>query len=79
MEPILRQDDPKLADEIEQRFEEVFEALGPYRRGDGFVLYTALTAADKRKLAQAIDALAEPLSRVASPDRLVSEPAPAGA
>jgi iron uptake system component EfeO len=66
VEPILRQDDPKLADEIEQRFKAVFDALGPYRRGSGFVLYTQLTAADKRKLAQAIDALAEPLSGVAS-------------
>jgi iron uptake system component EfeO len=65
VEPILRKEDPKLADEIEQRFKAVFDALEPYRQGSGFVLYTSLTAADKRKLAQAIDALAEPLSQVA--------------
>jgi iron uptake system component EfeO len=66
VEPILRQDDPELATEVERRFKAVFEALEPYRRGSGFVLYTSLNAADERKLAQAIDALAEPLSGVAS-------------
>jgi iron uptake system component EfeO len=66
VEPLLRREDPELADEIDQRFQDVFDALEPYRRGSGFVLYTSLSAADKRKLAQAIDALAEPLSGVAS-------------
>ena len=42
----------------------------PYRRGDGFVLYTDLTKADTRKLAQEIDALAEELSQV--PAQIVS-------
>jgi iron uptake system component EfeO len=59
-----------LADEINQRFKAVFAALAPYRRGSGFVLYGSLDESDKRKLAQAIDALAEPLSGVAS--RIVS-------
>jgi iron uptake system component EfeO len=66
VEPVLRRDDPALADEINERFAAVFSALAPYRRGAGFVLYGALDEADKRKLAQAIDALAEPLSGVAS-------------
>ena len=55
---------PALAAEIDRRFEDVSKALAPYRRGAGFVTYTALTTADTRKLSQAIDALAEPLSRV---------------
>ncbi len=42
----------------------MFAALEAYRDGDGYVPYTALTPADTRKLSQAIDALAEPLSRV---------------
>jgi iron uptake system component EfeO len=70
VEPVLRRDDPMLADEINQRFKAVFAALAPYRRGSGFVLYGSLDESDKRKLAQAIDALAEPLSGVAS--RIVS-------
>jgi iron uptake system component EfeO len=64
VEPLLAEQDPKLAKEIEASFEDVYAALKPYRRGDGFVPYTELTKADTRKLAQEIDALAEELSQV---------------
>jgi iron uptake system component EfeO len=66
VKPILEQHDPKLASEIQQRFADVEEALAPYKQGDGYVLYGDLTEPDKRKLAQSIDALAEPLSQVAA-------------
>jgi iron uptake system component EfeO len=61
---IVAAEKPALAAEIDRRFGDVSKALAPYRRGAGFVAYTALTPADTRKLSQAIDALAEPLSRV---------------
>lgn len=64
VEPLLSAKDPKLAEEIEASFEDVYAALEPYRRGDGFVSYTELSKADTRKLAQEIDALAEELSQV---------------
>jgi iron uptake system component EfeO len=64
--PALRKDDPQLAKEIDERFQATYAALRPYRRGDGYVSYTELTPADTRKLARAIDALAEPLSQVAA-------------
>jgi iron uptake system component EfeO len=64
--PLLRERDPALADEISRRFDAVEAALRPYQRGSGYVSYTELTKADKRKLAQSIDALAEPLSQVAA-------------
>jgi iron uptake system component EfeO len=64
VEPLLSKQDPKLAKEIEASFEDVYAALKPYRRGDGFISYTELTKADTRKLAQEIDALAEELSQV---------------
>jgi iron uptake system component EfeO len=64
VEPIVSESDPKLAKEIEARFEDVYESLDPYRKGEGFVTYTELTQADTRKLAQDIDALAELLSQV---------------
>jgi iron uptake system component EfeO len=64
--PLLEARDPQLASEIEQRFADVDAALAPYARGDGYVLYGQLAEQDKRKLAQSIDALAEPLSQVAS-------------
>jgi iron uptake system component EfeO len=66
VKPLLVQQDPQLAKEIDQRFAEVEEALRPYRRGDGFVLYSELSEQDKRRLAQSIDALAEPISQVAA-------------
>ena len=55
---------PRSRHEIDQRFDDVDRRSQPYRRGTGFVSYTALTTADTRKLSQAIDALAEPLSAV---------------
>jgi iron uptake system component EfeO len=64
--PLLEQRDPELASEIEQRFSDVDAALAPYRQGDGFVFYEQLNEQDKRKLAQSIDALGEPLSQVAA-------------
>jgi iron uptake system component EfeO len=64
VEPLLSAKDPKLAKEIEADFESVYAALEPYRRGDGFVSYEALTDADTRKLALTIDTLAEKLSQV---------------
>jgi high-affinity iron transporter len=66
VEPILRASDPRLAAEINERFDQVDAALEPYRRDDGYVSYTELSRTDQRKLAQAVDALAEPLSQVAA-------------
>jgi iron uptake system component EfeO len=62
--PIVHQRNEELDEQIDKRFEAVDTALASYRRGNGFVTYTKLTRADKRKLLQAIDALAEPLSKV---------------
>ncbi len=62
--PLLSETDPGLAKEIEASFEDVYAALKPYRRADGFVSYTELSKTDTRKLAQEIDALAEELSQV---------------
>jgi iron uptake system component EfeO len=64
VEPLLAEDDPELAKEIEASFDDVYAALKPYRRGNGFVSYTELSEADTRKLAQEIDTLAEQLSQV---------------
>lgn len=66
VKPLMQGEDAKLAKEIEEDFEEVYASLKPYERNDevGFVLYTDLTKADTRKLAQGIDALAEKLSQV---------------
>jgi high-affinity iron transporter len=64
--PILVATSGALGAQIAARFDDVEHALGPYRRGSGFVAYDALRPADTRALSQSIDALAEPLSRVGS-------------
>ncbi len=64
VKPILETKDPDLAADVEAKFAAVTAALAPYRTGTTFVAYTALTDADTKALAQAIDALAEPLSKV---------------
>jgi iron uptake system component EfeO len=64
--PILAGRQAGLAGQIDRRFSAVGTALRPYRRGDGYIPYTKLTSRDTRLLSQAIDALAEPLSKVAA-------------
>jgi iron uptake system component EfeO len=64
VKPLLDETDPDLAGEIEADFKAVFNSLEPYRTEDGFVSYTDLTKADTKKLAVAIDTLAEKSSLV---------------
>ena len=64
IEPLLATRNAKLASDIDARFAAVLAALAPYRQGPTFVSYTTLTEDDTKALAQAVDALAEPLSKV---------------
>jgi iron uptake system component EfeO len=64
VKPLLDESDADLSGEIEADFKMVFNSLQPYRTADGFVAYTELTKADTKKLAVAIDTLAEKLSQV---------------
>jgi iron uptake system component EfeO len=62
--PVVEQNDADLAEELETRFAGLQVLLDQYRVGDGFVLYTDLTAAQVKELAAAVDALGEPLSKL---------------
>ena len=62
---ILVVKDAALAAQIDARFADVYATLAPYGSGSTFVPYTDLTKADTKQLSQSIDALAEPLSKVA--------------
>jgi iron uptake system component EfeO len=64
--PLMEEKDSSLVKEVEKDFAAVYAALKPYEtsKWPGFVLYTELTKADTRKLAQVIDTLAEKLSLV---------------
>jgi iron uptake system component EfeO len=63
---LLAKADATLVTTIEQRFTDVEASLTPFRTTSGMASYTTLTDADKTNLSQRIDALAEPLSRVAA-------------
>ncbi|MEZ0166950.1 iron uptake system protein EfeO [Kineococcus sp. LSe6-4] len=62
--PALQVTDADLVTTIQGRFDDVQAALQPYRRGEGYALYTELTPEQVRDLATAVDAVAEPLSQV---------------
>jgi iron uptake system component EfeO len=66
LEPALSRRDPALLKQVDEQFDTVRDAIAAYRKGDGYVLYTALGKDEVRVLSQKIDALAEPLSKVAA-------------
>jgi iron uptake system component EfeO len=65
LRPVISERDPDLLETLDERFAAVDAVLEKHRDGDGFVLYTELTQADIREMAEAVDALGEPISRVA--------------
>jgi iron uptake system component EfeO len=66
LRPALVEVDPELEATLVERFDALQADLDAYRSGDGFVLYTELTEAQTRELAQAVAAVAEPMATVAS-------------
>lgn len=64
LKPEVEKKDAALAKQIADRFNELTAALAPYKKDEGYVLYTELTKDQTKKLSQALDALAEPLSQM---------------
>jgi iron uptake system component EfeO len=64
LRPALQQRDPALVTTLDTNFKAVLTALDKYRVGDGFKPYNA-TEAEKKELGAVVDALAEPVSKVA--------------
>ncbi|SFU83180.1 iron uptake system protein EfeO [Alicyclobacillus macrosporangiidus] len=65
IQPLVEARDPALNQRIQARFAALHDALKPYREGDGWVAYNRLKPDDTRKISQAIQAAAEPLSQAA--------------
>jgi iron uptake system component EfeO len=65
LEAVVEEKDPKLAETLEQEFQNVTDLLAKHTEGDGFVSYDTVGEADRKELATAVDALAEPLSKLA--------------
>ncbi|MFN0090237.1 MAG: iron uptake system protein EfeO [Acidimicrobiales bacterium] len=62
LEPALRMKDADLADTLAARFLALQSILDGHRTSDGFVRYTELSEGQVRTLADAVDALSEPLA-----------------
>lgn len=65
LRPSLARRDAALVSTVDERFAAVTALLDRYRSGDGYVLYTQLTADQVKELAASVDALSEPLSKAA--------------
>jgi iron uptake system component EfeO len=65
LRPALEQRDPALVKQIDAGFTAVDAELGKYRVGDGWKLQNQLTKPELKGLSDAINALAEPISKIA--------------
>jgi FTR1 family protein len=64
--PALKRADPALATTIQKRFDAVTDRLDTLKVNGAFPSYDTVGAAERRRLSQLVDALAEPLSKVAA-------------
>ncbi|MEV0157046.1 iron uptake system protein EfeO [Micromonospora sp. NPDC050686] len=66
LRPALEQRAPDLVRQLDAEFANVEQVLGRHRAGDGWKLHTALSTAELKELSDSVNALAEPVSRVAA-------------
>ncbi|MFE9958256.1 iron uptake system protein EfeO [Micromonospora sp. NPDC005299] len=66
LRPALEQRSPDLVKQLDTEFAAVESALGKHRAGDGWKLHTQLSKAELKELSDSINALAEPISKVAA-------------
>ncbi|MEV4310676.1 iron uptake system protein EfeO [Actinocrispum sp. NPDC049592] len=65
LRPVIDGKDKALGTTLDQKFAAVDALLEKQRKGDGFKAYTELTQDEIKELAAAVDALGEPVSKVA--------------
>ncbi|TNC36440.1 iron uptake system protein EfeO [Mumia zhuanghuii] len=66
VQPIVEKNDEALATEIADRFDALQALLDTHKQGDGFVTYDQLTTEHVKALSDAVNALSEPLSKLAA-------------
>ncbi|WP_433496256.1 iron uptake system protein EfeO [Sphaerimonospora sp. CA-214678] len=66
LRPVLEERAPDLVKTLDEKFAAAEQALERHRSGDGWQLHTELSKDDLRLLSDAINALAEPISKVAA-------------
>ena len=66
LRPVLEERDAALVKTLDDKFAAVDAALGKHRKGDGWRLHNELSEAELKDLADSINALSEPISKVAA-------------
>ncbi|MEU4544030.1 iron uptake system protein EfeO [Nonomuraea dietziae] len=66
LRPVLEERAPDLVKTLDTQFAAAEAALEEHRKGDGWKLHTELSKAELKKLSDAINALAEPVSKIAA-------------
>ncbi|GAA3427923.1 iron uptake system protein EfeO [Streptosporangium sandarakinum] len=65
LRPVLEERAPDLVKTLDEKFTAAETTLGAHRKGDGWRLHNELSKAELKALSDAINALAEPISRIA--------------
>ncbi|MGW2215705.1 iron uptake system protein EfeO [Nonomuraea sp. NPDC001684] len=65
LRPVLEQRSPDLVKTLDEKFAAAEAALGAHQKGDGWKLHDELSKAELKALSDAINALAEPISKIA--------------
>lgn len=65
LRPVLEERDPELVASYDERAAALDALIAKHRKGDGYKLYTELTPVELRALSDALDAVAEDVSKVA--------------
>lgn len=66
LKPVASKKDPQLTKELDEQFGKIGGLLDGHREGDGFVAYDTVRKDERKKLSDGVNALAEPLSRLAA-------------
>ncbi|GAB4586162.1 iron uptake system protein EfeO [Nocardia sp. IFM 10818] len=66
LKPVVAESDPALVTELDKQFAALYALLAVHRAGDGFVSYDKVGDAERKTLSDGVNALAEPLSKLAA-------------
>lgn len=66
LRPVAAENDKALADTLDKEFADMEKELDKYREGDGFVSYDTVGEDERKNLSDAVNSLAEPLSKLAA-------------
>jgi iron uptake system component EfeO len=66
LKPVVQEKDAPLATTLDTQFVKIQAELKKYEKGDGYVSYDTVDKAKRKELGDAVNALAEPLSKLAA-------------